>query len=179
MRLRRFEFAVIALTLSFACFMGGYFVGRRGAVSIVTVSSQNGEASVLGAGASLGGGGGSALPGAGSESGSAAAADAQADASEETGGGKSAGGDEAGSKTEPVEEAAPASAQAVVDGRININVASQSELTDLPGIGNVLAGRIVDYRHQHGPFSRIEDIRNVSGIGEKRFEAIRDRITVG
>jgi len=63
-------------------------------------------------------------------------------------------------------------------GKININIASQSELMDLPGIGTVLASRIVDYRNQHGNFSRIEDIRNVSGIGEKRYEAIQDKITV-
>ena len=62
---------------------------------------------------------------------------------------------------------------------ININTASRAELTDLPGIGEVIAGRIVDYRNQHGPFERIEDITNVSGIGPARFEGMRDRITVG
>jgi len=65
------------------------------------------------------------------------------------------------------------------DGKININLASQSELTDLPGIGSVLASRIIDYRRQHGNFIRIEDLRNVTGIGEKRYEAIQDKITVG
>jgi len=65
------------------------------------------------------------------------------------------------------------------DGKININLASQTELTDLPGIGSVLASRIIDYRRQHGDFVRIEDLRNVSGIGEKRYEAIQDKITIG
>jgi competence protein ComEA len=50
---------------------------------------------------------------------------------------------------------------------------------DLPGIGSVLASRIVDYRRQHGDFARVEDLRNVSGIGEKRYEAIYDKVTVG
>jgi competence protein ComEA len=48
----------------------------------------------------------------------------------------------------------------------------------LPGIGDTLAGRIIDYRVKNGPFKRIEDIKNVSGIGEKRYEAIEDMIKV-
>jgi competence protein ComEA len=64
-------------------------------------------------------------------------------------------------------------------GRININTASRSELMDLPGIGSSLSERIVDYRNTHGSFRTIEDLRRVSGIGEKRFEAIMNRITVG
>jgi len=64
-------------------------------------------------------------------------------------------------------------------GRININTASRSELMDLPGIGSSLSERIVDYRNANGPFRSIEEIRNVSGIGERRFEAIMDKITVG
>jgi len=50
---------------------------------------------------------------------------------------------------------------------------------DLSGIGQVLAQRIIDYRTTNGPFSQIEDLMKVSGIGAKRFEAIRERITVG
>lgn len=63
-------------------------------------------------------------------------------------------------------------------GVININTASAEELTQLKGIGEVIAGRIVDYRNENGAFSSIEDIMNVSGIGEKKFEAIRDNISV-
>lgn len=63
-------------------------------------------------------------------------------------------------------------------GKINLNSASQAELEELPGIGEVLAQRIIDYRTQQGPFRTIEDIKEVSGIGDKRFEAIRDLITV-
>ncbi|NLI56294.1 ComEA family DNA-binding protein [bacterium] len=62
---------------------------------------------------------------------------------------------------------------------ININTASQKELEELPGIGPALAQKIIDYREKNGYFSTIEDIKKVSGIGDKRFEAIKDSITVG
>lgn len=61
---------------------------------------------------------------------------------------------------------------------ININTASAAELEALPGIGPSLAQRIVAYREEHGPFRTIEDIKNVSGIGEGRFAQIKDLITV-
>lgn len=64
-----------------------------------------------------------------------------------------------------------------VGGKININNCSKEELMTLPGIGEVLAGRIIDYREAN-PFKSIEDIRNVSGIGEKRFEEIKDLIII-
>lgn len=63
-------------------------------------------------------------------------------------------------------------------GQININNASQSELEGLPGIGPALAQRIIDYRVKSGPFLTKEDIMNVSGIGEKRFEQLKDMIVV-
>ena len=66
-----------------------------------------------------------------------------------------------------------------IGGRLNINAASVEELTALPGIGETLAQRIVDYREQHGDFTTVDGLRNVSGIGEKRLEAIREYITVG
>jgi len=62
--------------------------------------------------------------------------------------------------------------------KINLNQASLEELEKLPGIGEVLAQRIIDYRNQNGPFENIEDIKKVSGIGEKKFEAIKDLIRV-
>lgn len=62
---------------------------------------------------------------------------------------------------------------------ININIASQSELETLPGIGPTTAQKIITYRQQNGPFVTIDDIINVSGIGPGTFERIKDLITVG
>jgi len=62
--------------------------------------------------------------------------------------------------------------------KIDIDRAEPWLLQALPGIGEVLAQRIVDYRSENGPFRRIEDLLKVSGIGEGTFENIKDRITV-
>jgi len=64
------------------------------------------------------------------------------------------------------------------DGKININNASISDLDTLPGIGPATAQKIIDYRTQNGPFKSIDDIKNVSGIGDKKFEEIKDKISV-
>ena len=60
---------------------------------------------------------------------------------------------------------------------VNINSASREQLMTLPGIGEVTADAIIEYREQN-PFARIEDIMNVSGIGEAKFNSIRDFICV-
>lgn len=69
-------------------------------------------------------------------------------------------------------------AGAARDGKVNINLASASELEELPGIGPVLAERIVEYREQHGPFRTVRDLLKVSGIGEKKFSSLESHITV-
>ncbi|MCK9216366.1 MAG: helix-hairpin-helix domain-containing protein [Firmicutes bacterium] len=61
---------------------------------------------------------------------------------------------------------------------ININTASEAELSTLPGIGPALSKKIVDHRDSKGFFKSTEDIRDVSGIGEKRYDGIKDLITV-
>jgi competence protein ComEA len=68
------------------------------------------------------------------------------------------------------------SAEAVKTGVISINKASVQELDRLPGIGEVLAQRIVDYRTEKGSFKTIEEIKNVSGIGDAKFNSIRELI---
>lgn len=62
--------------------------------------------------------------------------------------------------------------------KININTATSSQLDTLPGIGPVYAQNIIDYRNANGGFKGIEDIKNVSGIGDKRFDSIKDMITI-
>lgn len=62
--------------------------------------------------------------------------------------------------------------------RIDPNQAGEEELERLPGIGPVLAERIIRYRHRFGPFQDIKELKKVDGIGEKRFEGIRPWISV-
>ena len=62
--------------------------------------------------------------------------------------------------------------------KLNINTAGADELRDLPGIGDVLAGRVIEYRSENGFFTFTDDIMNVKGIGEAKFAAIKDLITV-
>jgi len=63
-------------------------------------------------------------------------------------------------------------------GKININTADASELQKLTGIGPGKAKSIIDYRNKNGPFKNVDDLLNVSGIGEKTLEKIRDEIVV-
>ncbi len=62
--------------------------------------------------------------------------------------------------------------------KININKASQTELETIPGIGPSTALKIINYRKENGKFTNIEDIKNVSGIGDSKFENIKDYICV-
>ena len=61
---------------------------------------------------------------------------------------------------------------------VNINTATQTELEQLPGIGASIATRIIDYRSKNGKFKSIEDIKNVTGIGDSKYEKIKDNIKV-
>jgi len=63
-------------------------------------------------------------------------------------------------------------------GKLNINSATESDFDTLPGIGPVLAQKIVAYRDQHGPFHTIQDLMKVSGVGPKKFDSLQDLITV-
>ncbi len=63
--------------------------------------------------------------------------------------------------------------------KLDLNTASAEELQKLPGIGPVLSEAIVAYRTEHGPFTRIEELRNVPGIGQGRYDAVADSVTIG
>ncbi len=62
--------------------------------------------------------------------------------------------------------------------KIDLNTATRSQLDGLPGIGPVIAERILELREKSGPFKRIEDLMNIRGIGEKKFLKLKDLITV-
>ena len=64
------------------------------------------------------------------------------------------------------------------DSKVNINTANQSELDSLPGIGPSIAQKIIDYREENGNFKTIEELQNVKGIGDAKYEEIKDMVTV-
>lgn len=70
----------------------------------------------------------------------------------------------------------PGSSQARL---ININTAAVDELVALPGVGEVTAGNIVAYREEQGPFATIEEVMNVPGVGQAKFDGFKEMITVG
>lgn len=61
--------------------------------------------------------------------------------------------------------------------KININSALAADLQNLPGIGQVMTERIIEYRQTHGKFTSKEDLKNVKGIGDKKYDEIKDHIT--
>lgn len=62
--------------------------------------------------------------------------------------------------------------------KININTATKEKLITLPGIGDSMADKIINYRTQNGKFEKIEDLKKVNGIGDSKFNSIKDKITV-
>ncbi|MGA9598537.1 MAG: helix-hairpin-helix domain-containing protein [Acidimicrobiia bacterium] len=71
-----------------------------------------------------------------------------------------------------------ATAEPVTDAKIHINTATPSELEQLPGVGPVLAERIAAFRDENGPFDSVEDLLDVSGIGESKLEMLRDSVAI-
>lgn len=62
--------------------------------------------------------------------------------------------------------------------KVNINTATQSELENLPGVGEAIASRIIEYRQQNGKFSKVEDLQNVKGIGDAKFNNMKEYVMV-
>jgi competence protein ComEA len=65
-----------------------------------------------------------------------------------------------------------------IESGVHLNSASAAELEEIPGVGPVLAARIVDHRTKNGPFATVEDLLDVAGIGEAKLAALRDAVVV-
>jgi competence protein ComEA len=76
------------------------------------------------------------------------------------------------------EGVAPAPVTGGAGGLVNVNSAIATELEELPGIGEVIAQRIIDYRTENGPFATVDELLDVSGIGDAILESIRELVTV-
>ena len=152
-KLHRTEIAIVALTLAFICFTAGYFVGRANSSNVITVASQAVSAPPDSPSASPGPSEISAAPS------------------------PTQNGADGSAPPSPTPESASPSGAA--SGLIDINTASIDQLCDLPGIGQVLAQRIIDYRQKSGGFQSISELMNVTGIGDAKYAAIKDLITTG
>jgi len=86
--------------------------------------------------------------------------------------------EDAGAKPEIIPFETRPSPEERISKPVDINEASKEELERLPGIGPTLADRILQYREKHGKFKRIEEIKQVRGIGERTFQRIKSLITV-
>lgn len=81
-------------------------------------------------------------------------------------------------KNEAKKDATTSNEQETITEPININTATVSDFDKLPGIGASKAESIVQYREKNGPFEKIEDLKEISGIGDALFEKIKDYITI-
>ena len=73
---------------------------------------------------------------------------------------------------------AGATATATATAPVNLNTATAEQLATIPGVGPKMAERIIDYRQKNGGFKKVEDLMNVSGVGEKSFLKMKPLITV-
>ena len=76
-------------------------------------------------------------------------------------------------------EGAPENTAPTQPGILDLNTATSDQLQTLPGIGPVIANRIIAYREEVGAFESVGELMNVSGIGEKKLEAVWDLVTIG
>ena len=84
----------------------------------------------------------------------------------------------AGSSDEADGDKSPGQRMTDQDGKININTADSAALQELNGVGPATAEKIISYREKNGRFKSVEDIKNVSGIGDKTFEKLKEHIKV-
>lgn len=132
---------LLTVTLVFAAFVGGVYVGRNFHHTDIQISS-----------------------------GTTAASSDPSQSSTST--------PPSGTQSSTTGTAAPPVSSSVPVFPININTATAEELDMLPEVGPILAQRIVSYRKEFGPFTCVEDLLNVNGIGEKTLAKIREYITV-
>lgn len=65
-----------------------------------------------------------------------------------------------------------------LEAKVNINTSNKEKLMTLPGIGETTAQKIIDYRQQNGKFKTIDELQNVNGIGESKYNSLKDKITI-
>lgn len=87
-------------------------------------------------------------------------------------------GTAAGTGNEPAASGGSAAPAGAKPGKININKATLQDLDGIPGIGPSTAQKIIDYRQEKGKFKSVDELTNVSGIGEKKLDAIKQLLTV-
>jgi competence protein ComEA len=84
----------------------------------------------------------------------------------------------ASAQNKPTTPKAAATATATATAPVNLNTATAEQLATIPGVGPRMAERIIDYRQKNGGFKKVEDLMNVSGVGEKSFLKMKPLITV-
>jgi len=155
--LRKAELAALALTALCLCFTAGYFTGRSaGAHVVIAEPAAPKTADIRTAAADL------------------ESSDKQTEADPKTAGVPEA----ATADTGGADNGSPADFKPAATDKLDINTAPAAALESLPGIGRVLALRIVEYREKIGGFKTISQLKDVSGIGDKKFEALKDLVTV-
>ncbi len=184
--MKRFTWLLCALTALFAMFLSGYVLGSsRTEENTLHVQTQEQPETAAQTSSSL-----AVQSGLESESRATSASSARTQPPADTGTSAQTQPQETADPTaqtqpqetfDPSAPAGPTAAPPDADepGKININTATAAELTALPGIGEVKAQRIVDYREENGAFVSVEQLTDVNGIGEKTLEKLRDYVTVG